>query len=96
MFVFKEVVSVVNFIKSRPLHTRLFRVLCDEIGAEHNGLLFHFQRSSRGKVLERVANLRHEISTFLTQQKHELVDRFSGDKWIAKLLFLADLFSHVN
>ena len=30
--VFTEVVSVVNFIKSRPLHTRLFRVLCDEMG----------------------------------------------------------------
>jgi len=28
--------------------------------------------------------------------KHELVDRFSDDEWIAKLLFLADLFSHVN
>ena len=32
--VFKEVVFVVNFIKSRPLHTRLFRVLCDEMGTE--------------------------------------------------------------
>jgi len=72
--VFKEVVSVVNFIKSLPLHTRLFRVLCDEIGAEHNGLLFHsnIRWLSQGKVLERVANLRHEICTFLTQQKHEL------------------------
>ena len=27
---FEEVVSVVNFIKFRPLHTRLFRILCDE------------------------------------------------------------------
>ena len=39
--VFKKVVSVVNFIKSRPLNTRLFRVLCDEIEAEHHGLLLH-------------------------------------------------------
>ena len=39
--VFKEVVSVANFIKSRPLHTRLFRVLCNEMGAKHNRFLFH-------------------------------------------------------
>ena len=51
---------------------------------------------SRGKVLERVAKLQNEISTFLKEQKHELVDRFSDDEWIAKLLFLADFFSLVN
>ena len=39
--VFKEIVSMVNVIKSRPSHTRLFCILCDEMGAEHNGLLFH-------------------------------------------------------
>ena len=77
--VFEEVVSVVNFIKSRPLHTRLFRVLCNEMGAEHNGLLFHFNIRwvSRGKVMERVANLRNEISIFLKEQKHRFFDRFS-------------------
>ena len=96
--VFKEVVSVVNFIKSRPLHTRLFRVSCEEMGAEYNGLLFqsNIRWLSRGKVLERVANLRDKISTFLKEQKHEFVDLFSDDKWIAKLLFLAIFFSHVN
>ena len=61
--VFKQVVSVVNFIKSRPLHTRLFHELCDEMGTEHNGFLFHsnIRWLSRGKVLERVANLQNEI-----------------------------------
>ena len=39
--VFKEVVTVVNYIKSCPLHTHFFRVLCDEMGAEHNGPVFH-------------------------------------------------------
>ena len=80
------------------MHTRLFRVLCDKMGAEHNGLPFHsdIRWLSRGKVLERVANLRNEISTFLKEQKHEFVDRFSDDEWIAKLLFLADFFSRVN
>ena len=80
--VFKQVVSVVNFIKSRPLHTRLFRVMCDEMEAEHNRLLFHsnIRWFSQGKVLERVTNLQNEISTFLKEQKHEFVDRFSDDK----------------
>ena len=80
--VFKQVVSVVNFIKSRPLHTRLFRVMCDEMEAKHNRLLFHsnIRWFLQGKVLERVANLRNEISTFLKEQKHEFVDRFSDDK----------------
>ena len=96
--VFKVVVSVVNYIKSRPLNTRLFRALCDEVGAELSGLLFHstVRWLSRGKVLERVATLREETHAFLKEQNHELADRFRDDEWIAKLLFLADLFSHVN
>ena len=65
--VFKEVVSVVNFIKSRPLHTRLFRLLCDKMGLNNSNICW----VSREKVLERVANLRNEISTFLKEQKHE-------------------------
>ena len=91
---FKEVVSLVNFIKSRPLHTRLFSVLCEEMGAKHNGLLFHsnIRWLSRGKVLERVASQRNEISTFFKEQTHEFVDLFSDDEWIAKLLFIADIF----
>ena len=39
--VFKEVVSVVNYIKSRSLNTRLFHALCDKMGAKLRRLLFH-------------------------------------------------------
>ena len=87
--VFKAVVSVANYIKSRPLNTRLFRALCDEMGAELSGLLFHLtvRWLSRGKVLEKVATLREETHAFLKEQNHELADRFRDDEWIAKLLF---------
>ena len=76
--VFKEVVSVVNYIKSRPLNTRSFRSLWDEMGAELRRLLFHstVRWLSRGKVLERVATLREETHAFLKEQNHELADRF--------------------
>ena len=98
VLVFKEVVSVVNYIKSRPLCTRLFRVFCDEIGTEHKGLLYHsnIRWLSQEKVLERVANLRNEVGSFLDEQNHELLERFSNNGWIAKLLFLADFFSYLN
>ena len=78
--IFKKVVSVVNFTKSRLLHIRLFRVLRDEMGAEHNELLTNISWLSLGKVLKRVVNLRNEISTFLKEQKHEFVDRVSNDE----------------
>ena len=39
--VLEVVVKTVNFIKARQLKPPLFRRLCDELGAEHNNLLFY-------------------------------------------------------
>ena len=68
--VFKEVVTVVNYIKSRPLCTRFFGALWDKMEAEHNELSFHLNIRwvSRRKVLKRVAILRNEIGAFLKEQ----------------------------
>ncbi|XP_077969505.1 protein FAM200A-like [Styela clava] len=68
------------------------------MGAEHCGLLYHsnVRWLSRERVLKRVANLRSEVGAFLKEQKHELLKRFSDNEWIAKLLFLADFFNHLN
>ena len=96
--VFKEIVFIVNYIKSHSLCTRLFRVFCDEMGAEYSGLLYHsnIRWLSRGKVLQRIASLHNEVGAFLKAQKHELSEQFTDNEWIAKLLFLADFFSHLN
>jgi hypothetical protein len=36
-----EAAKVINFIKSRPLNTRLFHQLCEQMDSEHTGLLFY-------------------------------------------------------
>jgi hypothetical protein len=39
--VLTEAVKVVNFIKSRATNSRLFSILCNEMGSEHDKLLVH-------------------------------------------------------
>lgn len=37
----EEVVKIINFIKSRPLQSRLFEVLCKDMGSDHIQLILH-------------------------------------------------------
>jgi hypothetical protein len=39
--VFDKVIKIAYFIKSRPLKSRLFSVLCQELGSENTSLLLH-------------------------------------------------------
>ena len=96
--VFREVIVVVNFIKARALNSRLFEVLCEEMGSSYSHLLFfsNVRWLSRGKVLSRVAALRKETAIFLRDQNHHLADRFENETWIAKVLYMADIFNHLN
>ena len=56
--VLDAVVTAVNFICGRAVNSRLFKAFCDDLGKEHQYLLFHeVQWLSRGKVLSRVAEL---------------------------------------
>ena len=64
--VVKAVVKTVNFIKARPLKARLFQRLCNELGAEHNNLLFYCNARwlSKGKVLLREYELKTKSPYF--------------------------------
>ena len=72
-------IKIVNFIKSRPLQTRLFTTLCDEMGSHHKSLLFHSEVRwlSRGKVLTRLYELRDEVYFFLMDKDNELAAKLT-------------------
>ncbi len=97
--VLTEVVSVVNFIKTRPLKAQLFSALCEEMGADHTSVLFHSEARwlSRGKVLSRVFELRAEIRMFLEEERmYEAASKFSDEEFLFKLAYLSDMFGKLN
>uniref|UniRef100_A0A3P9HV02 Uncharacterized protein n=1 Tax=Oryzias latipes TaxID=8090 RepID=A0A3P9HV02_ORYLA len=95
--VLDESVKIVNKIKAKPLNSRLFKAVCEEMGSEHTKLLFHTEVRwlSRGKVLTRLFELRDEVMLFL-HHSDELYDRMHDFQWLAKLAYLADIFSTLN
>ncbi|XP_028314934.1 zinc finger BED domain-containing protein 5 [Gouania willdenowi] len=96
--VLDEAVKTVNFIKSRPLQSRLFGILCAEMGSKHHQLLLHTEVRwlSRGKVLTRLYELRDEVRVFFVDKTFELSDRFCDFVWLSTLAYLADIFEHLN
>lgn len=97
--VMTDIIGVVNFIKTWPLNTRLFSAICEDMGAEHQAVLFHSEARwlSWGKVLSRVFELREQIRVFLEQEhKYEVAEKFSDENFLGKLAYLSDIFGKLN
>lgn len=99
-----DAVKIVNFIKSRPKNSRLFGVLCDEMGSEHKQLLLHCEVRwlSRGKVLSRLFELRDELRVFLMDGDYDgklassFLEHVTDENWLKRLAYLADIFGALN
>ncbi|XP_046681621.1 LOW QUALITY PROTEIN: protein ZBED8-like [Homalodisca vitripennis] len=67
--VLKLCIKVVNYVKNSALNTRLFKILCEDLGSDHKTLLFHTEVRwlSKGNMLGRLFELRDEVITFLAQ-----------------------------
>ena len=92
--VLEAVVKTVNFIEASTLKARLFQRLCDDLGAEHNNLLFYFNARwlSKGKVFLRVHKLRNKISIFLKEENHVLAVTFEDEVFLTQLEYLCHIF----
>uniref|UniRef100_A0A0L8FVS6 DUF4371 domain-containing protein n=1 Tax=Octopus bimaculoides TaxID=37653 RepID=A0A0L8FVS6_OCTBM len=91
-------IKVINFIKTRPLYSRFFAILCGEMGAEHSSLLLHTEVRwlSRGKTIQRLFELREELLMFLCDYNAELASIMADKIWLCKVAYLADIFNKLN
>ncbi|GFT02645.1 SCAN domain-containing protein 3 [Trichonephila clavipes] len=97
--VLEQCVKMVNYIKSRPLKSRLFSKLCQAMEAKYESLLLHTEVRwlSRGKVISRVLKLKDEMKIFFEQNKnYEFVHLLEDKIWCTKLAYLSDIFVIFN
>ena len=95
----KEVIEMVNYIKARPLKSRLFTKLYKEMEANYENLLLHTQARwlSRGKALSRVYELKEEMLAFFSlKRQREFCNLLCNDSWKSKLAYLVDISDHLN
>ena len=61
-------------VKASAVNSRLFTVLCEEMGSFHTWLLLHsdIRWLSLGNVLARLINMRSEVQQFLIEKKSSL------------------------
>ncbi|XP_022180167.1 zinc finger BED domain-containing protein 5-like [Myzus persicae] len=90
--------KVVNFFKSRHTNSRIFSFLCEDMGSLHKTLLLHTEVRwlSRGKVLTRLFELRHEVQMFFEDLPFRLSSKFNDHEWLQKLAYLSNVFLKFN
>ena len=84
-----------NFIRGRAVNSRLFKAFCDDLGKEHQYLLFHTEVRwlLREKVLSGVAELVTEVAVFLREHESvELATLVDDNRFQLKVFYLVDVF----
>lgn len=90
--------QILSFVKNSASDSQMLTILCEEMGSAHANLplIAEARWLSRGRILTRLFELRHEIEIFLNQKHSDLARYFHDEEWVAKLAYLADMFSLIN
>ncbi|KAJ8896307.1 hypothetical protein PR048_001651 [Dryococelus australis] len=65
MVVLNDAIKIMNYIKSQPLKSRIFKVICEDMGSHHQSLLLNTE--VRGKGLTRLMELHADVAAFLME-----------------------------
>ena len=100
--VLDDVVHVINTNKSSCLKTQLFCQLCQELGSDHEALLYHTEVRwlSWGNVIRRVESPKEELSEFFRRDNKrrsvEFIQKLLDSRWLQRLAYLSDILSRLN
>ncbi len=94
--VMKAIISDVNFIRAHSLNHRQFKQLLDDLDANYKDVIYFSQVRwlSQGRTLERVWQLRREISMFFDMKGR--VHKFGDSAWLSDFAFLTDITAKLN
>uniref|UniRef100_A0A3P9LRR7 Uncharacterized protein n=1 Tax=Oryzias latipes TaxID=8090 RepID=A0A3P9LRR7_ORYLA len=95
--VVRDVVKIINCIRSKALSHRQFRAFLDEVDAQYKDILYHQEVRwlSRGTVLKRFFELRQLIAEFLSSASRDT--QIPTDKrWIFDVAFMVDITDLLN
>ncbi|XP_068240879.1 protein FAM200C-like [Palaemon carinicauda] len=84
--------------RGRALKHSVFKLFCEEMGSEHQVLLFHTEVRwlSRREMLTRIAELANVIAIFLRDYQSDYAENFEDEIFILSLSYLADIFGQLN
>ncbi|KAF8797043.1 Zinc finger BED domain-containing protein 5 [Argiope bruennichi] len=88
----------INFIKSKPLQSRIFKAMCEDMGSLHTTLLLHTEVRwlLHGKMLVRISQLQKELVAYFIDHKFELSDRLNNMAWLSTHAYLSNIFGKLN
>lgn len=87
-------VKTVNLIKVQPLKSRVFKILCEDMGSEHTTFISYTETRwlSRRKGLTRIFEMKNEVFTFLPNEKHPNSELFWDTSFPLNLANMVDIF----
>ncbi|CAB4064072.1 unnamed protein product [Lepeophtheirus salmonis] len=91
------VIKIINSICAKAKLERIFKLLLQELSAEHSDLLLHTEVKwlTQGKILIRFFSLLNEIKAFM-ESREEYTTLLSNAGWLLDLPFLTDMPENLN